>query len=69
MDEEIAAQRKLSTLWVSTAGSIRDRCEDQAVADGTHSYVDDSCIEEADSPPSSSPQKGASKKRKPNQIT
>lgn len=66
MQEETAAQRKLSSVWATTERSIRDRCEEQVNKSDVHSYVNLlMCVEEVDSPSSPSSPKGASKRLKP----
>jgi hypothetical protein len=40
MRDETNAQQQLSTVWASTSGPVRDRCEGEAVAGGSQSYVD-----------------------------
>jgi hypothetical protein len=47
--EEEAEKQKLSTLWASTSVPIRNRCEGDARALGTTSYLDlVSCIQMAE---------------------
>jgi hypothetical protein len=47
--EETDAKQNLRTLWGTTPGSIRARCESDAVALGTRTYLDLlTCIQMAD---------------------
>ena len=39
MQEKKAAQQKLSSVWTTTAGSIRDRCEEQVNKSDAHSSL------------------------------
>lgn len=38
--EEKAAKQDLTSMWADIAGSIRDRCESEAIALDTRSYLD-----------------------------
>lgn len=38
--EEKAAKQDLTAIWAETNGSIRDRCESEAIALDTRSYLD-----------------------------
>ena len=61
MRDEEAAKQQLSTLWESTSVPIRNRCQSDARALGTTSYLDlFSCIEMAEDV-KSIPKKGAGK--------
>jgi hypothetical protein len=67
MRDETSAQQQLGTLWQTTTPSIRDRCEGEATAGGSQSYVDLlTCIQMTDDANFSSPSpplRGASKNR------
>jgi hypothetical protein len=71
MRDETTAQQQLAAGWSSSPGSIRDSCEQEAVAGGSASYVDLlTCLQMAtDWAKASSPTpilRGASKKRNQN---
>jgi hypothetical protein len=40
MSDETAARQQLTAVWQANPASVRDRCEGEAVATGTQSYVD-----------------------------
>ena len=68
MRDENAAQQQLSTIWLSNSAELRNRCEGEATAGGSDSYVDLlTCMQMAadwvKSPSSSSKLRGASKNR------
>jgi hypothetical protein len=67
MQDETAAQKQLATVWNANPGTLRDRCEGEATAAGSASYVDLLvCMQMADwaKPQSSAPVlRGASKNR------
>jgi hypothetical protein len=67
MRDETSAQQQLGPLWQTTTPSIRDRCEGEATAGGSQSYVDLlTCIQmtnDANFASSSPPLRGASKNR------
>jgi hypothetical protein len=67
MRDEDAAQQQLGTIWLSNSVEIRNRCEGEATAGGSDSYVDLlTCIQMADWVKSASPAtklRGASKHR------
>ena len=47
--EENAAKQDLTSMWADVAGSIRDRCESEAIALDTRSYLDlRACLQIAD---------------------
>lgn len=71
MRDETTAQQQLVAGWSSSPGSVRDRCEQEAVAGGSASYVDLlTCMQmAADWAKASSPTpvlRGASKNRNRN---
>lgn len=60
--EEKAAKQDLTGMWANTAGSIRDRCESEAIALDTRSYLDlRACLQITDD--ISSSQKAANRNR------
>lgn len=65
MRDEKDAQQQLTTLWSANPGAVRDRCEGEAVAAGTPSYVDLlTCLQMTDlvnSQSTGAPLKGGSK--------
>lgn len=67
MRDETDAQQQLRPLWQATATSVRDRCEGEAIAGDSQSYVDLlTCIQMAGlvSSPTAAPiLRGASKNR------
>jgi len=67
MRDETDAQQQLRTLWQATAISLRDRCEGEAVAGDSQSYVDLlTCIQMAGSAstsPAAPSLRGGSKNR------
>ncbi len=63
--DETDAKQKLSTLWGATSGPVRNRCEGDAVALGTQSYLDLlTCIQMAEDIKSSAPATASSGVRK-----
>lgn len=40
MRDEVAAQRQLTNVWGTASIQLRNRCEGEAVAGGSQSYVD-----------------------------
>jgi hypothetical protein len=67
MRDENTAQPQLGTVWLSNSDELRNRCEGEATAGGSDSYVDLlTCIQMADWVKSPSPAvklRGASKTR------
>jgi hypothetical protein len=67
MRDENAAQQQLTTVWLSHPAELRNRCEGEATAGGSDSYVDLlTCMQMADwakSLSSGSKLRGASKNR------
>ena len=67
MRDENAAQQQLGTIWLSNSVELRNRCEGEATAGGSDSYVDLlTCIQMADwvkSPSPATKLRGASKNR------
>jgi hypothetical protein len=67
MRDENTAQQQLGTIWLSNSDEVRNRCEGEATAGGTDSYVDLlTCMQMADWTKSPSPAtklRGASKNR------
>lgn len=65
--DEKDAQQQLIALWPANPGAVRDRCEGEAVAAGSQSYVDLlTCLQMTDlanSLSNSTPLKGGSKNR------
>jgi hypothetical protein len=67
MRDESTAQQQLNSIWPTSSGSVRDRCENGGHSGHRPSYVDLlTCLQMADmvSPPSPpTPLRGASKNR------
>ena len=67
MRDERSAQQQLGTIWTSNSAELGNRCEGEATADRSDSYVDLlTCIQMADwikTPPSGPKLRGASKNR------
>ena len=67
MRDENAAQQQLNTSWLASPAELRNRCEGEATAGGTDSYVDLlTCMQMANwanSSPSGPKLRGASKNR------
>ena len=67
MRDETAAQQKLNTGWLSNSPELRNRCEGEATAGGSDSYVDLlTCMQMAEweKPASTAPRlRGAGKNR------
>jgi len=66
MRDENTAQQQLAAVWLSNSNEIRNRCEGEAIAGGTDSYVDLlTCMQMADwlKSPSAPKLRGASKNR------
>jgi len=68
MRDENAARQQLGTVWLSNSDELRTRCEGEATAGGSNSYVDLlTCMQMAadwTKSPSSAPKlRGASKNR------
>lgn len=67
MRDEMAAKQQLVAVWSTSAGPVRDRCEGEAIAGDSQSYVDlltcmqmENLVHPA---PSAAPLRGTSKKR------
>jgi hypothetical protein len=67
MRDETTAQEQLSTVWGTAPVALRDRCEGEATAGGSQSYVDLlTCVQMAEwakSPSTATRLRGASKDR------
>ncbi len=70
MRDENAAQQQLATVWPANSSELRNRCEGEATAAGSDSYVDLlTCLQMADPAKSPAPApalRGASKNRNKN---
>lgn len=68
MRDENAAQQQLATVWLANSSELRTRCEGEATAAGSASYVDLlTCLQMADPAKSPAPAlRGASKNRNRN---
>ena len=70
MRDENAAQQQLASVWLANSNELRNRCEGEATAAGSDSYVDLlTCLQMADPAKSPAPVpalRGASKNRNRN---